>query len=86
MNRPYFKTVKRVNKKVARRLYEAGEEVFFIPCNLRPEPNFWGIGIWEHKDLWGQYKDFDTLVSYYESYNCDNYQGRYTAFYIKQEA
>ncbi len=84
MNRQYFKTVKRVNKKVARRLYEQEKEVLFIPCKCRPEPDIYGLGIWEHKDLWGQYKDFDTLVSWYEFYNCSNELGRYTAFYIEQ--
>ena len=81
-----FKGFKRINKKEARKLYNEGRKVFFIPCNLRPDTNFWGIGIWESKDDWGQYKTFDILVYWYSIYNCDNYQGRYPAYYIKKEA
>ena len=84
MNNYEFKTVKRISKTVARTLYNKGEDVLFIPCNCRPEPDFWGLSIWENKDLDGQYKDFDTLVSYYESYNCRNELGRYAAYYIKK--
>lgn len=74
----------RISKQKARKFYEQGKDVLFIPCNLRPDSPFM-LGIWENKNLDGQYINFDTLVSYYESYNCsDNETGKYAAFYVAQ--
>lgn len=38
--RKYNGSLKRVNKTVAKRLYNSGVDVLFIPCNLHPENNF----------------------------------------------
>ena len=72
----------RIDKRQARKLYDNGAEVLFVPCNVNPV-NSWGLGIWETNNLWGQYKDFNTLVMWFEIYNCNSELGNYTAFYIK---
>ena len=78
-----FNGLERINKTKARKLYENGKDVLFIPCNIRPD-NMWGLGIWENKDLNGQYDNFDELCFWYAAYNCDSYRGRYIAYYIKK--
>lgn len=75
-----FGKYRRIDKRVARRLYDAGEDVLFIPCNMRPD-NMWGLGIVENKYLLGQEETFDKLVNAYTWYNCNNETGRYIAFY-----
>ncbi len=76
------KTLVRISKTRARALYDAGSNVLFIPCKLNPANNFYALGIWQNKNLDGQYETFDKLVSYYEGYNCNAETGNYTAFYI----
>lgn len=76
-----FGKYRRIDKRVARRLYDAGEDVLFIPCNMRPD-NMWGLGIVENKYLLGQEETFDKLVNAYTWYNCTNETGRYVAFYV----
>ena len=80
-----FNTLTRITKRKARQLYNNGDDVLFIPCNLNPENNFYNLGIWENKELDGQYKDFDTLCNNYEYYNCNNETGSYIAFYIRKD-
>ena len=85
MNKYNFKNLERVNKTKARRLYNAGCDVLFIPCKLNPENNFYNLGIWENKELAGQYENFDKLVNAFEFYNCRPDTGNYTAFYINKK-
>ena len=76
-----FGKYRRIDKRVARRLYDAGEDVLFIPCNMRPD-NMWGLGMNLNKDDWSnENRSFDDVVMYFEWYNCNNETGRYTAFY-----
>lgn len=84
MNKYNFSTLDRVTKTRARRLYNSGVGVLFIPCKLNPENNFYCLGIWQNKDLQGQYGDFDKLLNAFEYYNCRPDTGNYTAFYIKK--
>ena len=74
--------IKRIDKRTAKKLYNNGKDVLFIPCNLRPD-NMWGLGIWQNKDLNGQYDDFDKLVMWYSWYNCTAETGKYISFYVK---
>ena len=86
MNYKYdFKSVRRVTKRVARRLYDKGIDVLFIPCKCNPERDVWGLSIWENKELWGQLDSFDAIVNAYTDYNCNYELGKYIAFYIKKE-
>lgn len=84
--RKYNGNLTRINKTTARKYYNAGNDVLFIPCNLHPENNFYNLGIWENKNLCGQYADFDTLCNHYTYYNCNGETGLYIAFYIKKGA
>ncbi len=83
MRKYNFTGFKRINKTMARKIYNSGGDVLFIPCLCNPLNNFYNLGIWENKDLLGQYDTFDNLVNHFEWYNCNNETGRYTAFYIK---
>lgn len=74
----------RINKAQARRLYNYGESVLLTPCNQIPITKKPDLAIWESKDLFGQYDGFDELVEWFETYNCNSQNGRYTAFYIKR--
>lgn len=83
MKRYNFNGLERINKTKAKKIYESGEDVLFVPCNIRPD-NMFGLGIWENNELLGQYDGFNKLCEWYEAYNCDSYNGRYIAFYIKK--
>lgn len=76
--------LKQIQKRTAKKLYEQGKNVFFIPCKLSPYNKVWNLGIWQNKNLNGQYKDFETLYNSYCYYNCTNETGTYIHFYIEQ--
>lgn len=79
------KTIVRINKTMARKLYNNGIDVLFIPCNLRPDSPY-GLGIWENINLGDEKIPFEKLVNHFEIYNCiDSETGKYTAFYIEKE-
>lgn len=85
MKKYNFKTLERINKRAAKKLYNSGVDVLFIPCKCNPENNFYNLGIWENKYLDGQHETFEKLLNEYEYYNCNyNVLGKYTAFYIKK--
>ena len=76
--------VVRISKAMARKLYEEGVDILFIPCNLRPDSP-WGLGIWNSADIWGNTETFDSLVNSFEIYNCCNTEtGNYCAYYVKE--
>ena len=88
---------KRIDKRQARRAYDAGETVILCPCNLRP------FGIWAPEiDInktdylkmgysepfiypdGSSEMDFNRRLMYFEFYNCINTEtGKYSAFYIQ---
>lgn len=76
----------RVNKTVARRLYNNGCDVLLLPCNIRPDSIHIFLGVWENVNLLGQYESFDKLCDWYQIYNCCNQYGKYISFYIRNEA
>lgn len=82
--RQYNGNLTRITKTTAKKLYNAGHDVLFIPCNLHPENNFYSLGIWENVNLCGQYDSFETLCNYFAAYNCNSETGKYIAFYIKK--
>lgn len=81
-----FGKYSRVDKRVARKLYNEGKDVLFVPCNMRPD-NSWGLGILENCENCGNVGwTFDELVENYIWYNCNAETGRYVAFYkIREE-
>lgn len=93
------KNYKRIDKRQAKRLYDAGETVIFCPCNMRPF-GFYNPQIEINKNdiiadngaplIYAdgtRENDFKYIVNSFEFYNCNNTEtGKYTAFYacIKQ--
>lgn len=70
----------RVSKRRARAVYNRGEVLVMIPCNLRPFTP-WHIEAYVSKDRDGE--DFDRLVRQSEPYNCINSEtGLYMAYYV----
>ena len=76
-------TVKRINKRVARKLFDEGKEFWIVPRFQDPLHcgnliNFKGAA-----NYYDGYTSFDALVNAFEYYNCDNERGTYSAFYIE---
>ena len=74
-------TIKQIQKRSAKKLFEAGETIYLQSSNFRP------FGVWSQcmdikKDI--DNKDtFDSIINAFEYYNCSNEQGLYTTFYKK---
>lgn len=84
MNRVKIGGYVRITKKEARRRFNAGENVYLVPCKVSPV-NHWGIMFEAHPDNISSDPDFDKTVMYFEWYNCQyNELGRYPAFYRKE--
>lgn len=72
----------RISKAKARKLYNAGQIVYFCPVNLRP-------GTPWHNECAQQLNSvdpytFEQLVNAFTAYNCINSEtGKYIAFYQK---
>lgn len=83
MNKHKFKSVERVTKTVARRLFNEGVKLLFCPVKWNPECKeeyslSFEIEKMNEPDL---IHDFDTQVNAFEYYNCNYETGYYTAFY-----
>jgi hypothetical protein len=72
---------KRITKRTAERLYEAGHPVLFCPVKLIPG------GVWNNGCIITQKegRTFKQELNAFEYYNCSNATGNYTAFYVKAE-
>lgn len=71
----------KIDKRKARKLYDAGVAIFLIPNNFRVDNN-WGIGSYFDNRCG---KTFDALVNEFEYYNCQSKEtGKYCSFYIKK--
>lgn len=74
-----MKEFKRINKTVARRLYNEGKIIYLHPCKVHPN------SAWMPPTPFIKVTDqteFGKLVNAFEYYNCDNERGRYCAYYI----
>lgn len=72
------KNWQRVSKPMAKQLYEEGNEVYMLPCNIRPE------GMWFQPVLMPMEElSFDKIVNAFRWYNCNKAMGYYPAFYIR---
>lgn len=75
------KKIKQINKTQARKLYEAGETVYLLPCLCSVD------GVWvtpyridkEHAVWWGD--SFDSDVLSFTNYNCCSELGKYPIFF-----
>lgn len=70
---------KRVNKQVARRLFNENKEFWIAAVCMLPQH-----GIMVSKATFTEWDNFDKMVNAFEYYNCDNERGRYAAFYVEQ--
>lgn len=78
-------TLKRINKTLAWRLYDAGYDVYACPCKMNPESHFWPVGVWGNKKKGGDFRDFITFWNCFTYYNCNNETGYYLSYYIKKD-
>lgn len=74
--------MQKINKAVARKLYDANRPFWIVACNLRPQ-----CGILIGSTSFESMADipFDDMVNSFEYYNCSNDTGRYAAFYTDDE-
>lgn len=80
---------RKVNKVVARRLYNEGVQVHLLPCKVNAHIVFDPL----YKYVWIQPSilstdsgvTFDTAVNTFEYFNCNSELGRYAHYYIKTE-
>ena len=71
--------MERINKRVARKLFNEGKTFWITACNMRPERGLlMNAGTYKNELI-----DFDTFVNSFTYYYCCNETGRYPAFYIE---
>lgn len=78
----YGKTVKQVNKSTAEKLFNQGETLFLLPCNMRVN-NMWQSPCPMNKEQssWGD--TFKSMVNSFRYYNCDKERGLYPIFFAE---
>lgn len=74
-----FDGFERVNKTVARRLYNHGMTIYVCAVNVNPNGALGAIPV-NNKD---GFSSFDGMVNGAEYYNCNAECGRYLAYYLK---
>ena len=76
-------TVKRINKRTARKLFNEGKEFWIVP--RFQDPLHWGVLVNYKSDAnyYVGYSSFDSLVNAFEYYNCNNERGCYAAYYVE---
>lgn len=72
------KVYKKVDKRVARKLFDAGGVVHLAPCKANPRVDWVGL-ISVSKELAG----FDTVINEFEYYNCNTELGKRAAYYVE---
>ena len=72
------KVYKKVDKRVARKLFDAGGVVYLAPCKATPW-SYWSGLISIYKESAG----FDTVINEFEYYNCNTELGKRAAYYVE---
>ena len=97
MTRLVFNGYKRISKKAAEKLYNAGEIVRICPIKISPV-NVWGLFADCQKERFtpvsgggfnatvARNREFETVVNAFTFYNCNAETGKYPAFYVKEGA
>lgn len=75
MNNIKFQYFERITKTKARKIYENGGGVYIIPAKCYP------AGVWVSAMVLPNGRAFDSVVNEYTYYNCNNFLGKYPAFY-----
>lgn len=77
---------KRIDKRVARRLFNAGQTIRIVPCKANLNHIMWQGHLFNNKtEFDGEVADFDEVVNSYTYYNCNYETGYYPAFYVEEE-
>lgn len=81
MNKIITKNYERAQKRTAERLYNEGENIYIIGCNMHPE------NLWEAPTMINNVtgRSFEQILNEVEYYNCDSDRGHYLSYYIKRE-
>lgn len=79
MTNKYFYGWKRITKTAARKEFNAGRNVLFIPVNMPVNRDYYCNQVVLNNN---KKENFDTLCNHFEFYNCNNETGKYAAFYI----
>ncbi len=79
------KQIIQVNKRKARKLYDAGYEVFLHPCKMAFD-SIWKEPCEISKEILTDAETkFDKWVNHYQALNCDSEQGRYCRYFVRAE-
>jgi hypothetical protein len=73
---------KRINKTIAKKIYDNGNTIYIAPCNARLN-GILGYPIAINKDN-SDNEDFNIVVNAFIYYNCVNELGRYPSYYVKK--
>ena len=75
--------MQKISKKQARRLYDSGIEVLFVPSKC--VPNIFWRNVRACINQASGEVPFDTFINHYRYYNCDRYNGLGIHFYKLDE-
>ena len=73
----------RVNKKVARQMYNKGKQIWMIPDMMRLDNAWQSPCPISTKDNGGD-REFDARVNEFVYYNCDRVRGHGVKYFVKQ--
>ena len=75
--------MKQIDKRVARKLFSKGCEVWITASNMRPQDGILlNATIYRGTAFFGI--SFDRICNCFTYYNCDNVRGRYPRFYVEE--
>ena len=77
--------MKQIDKRVARKAYDAGYTIWLQPSNLIFD-NVWHYPASVSKNGYSYSGyTFEQVCNYYQAFNCDAQRGRYIHFFIDEE-
>ena len=71
----------KITKALARKMYDNGEEIMFIPSRMKPTSPF---GIWITKPVEAEENAFEKLCNVMFYYNCSPETGMTLHYYAKE--
>lgn len=72
------KVYKKVDKRVARKEFDAGGVVYLAPCKANPRADWVGL-----ISIYKESASFDTAINEFEYYNCNTEMGKRAAYYVE---
>lgn len=78
------KRVRQIRKDVARKLFNAGKDIYFQSSNM-PFGSMWQSPMKAQKNGWSfAGYSFDQICDSFEVYNCDSERGKYIHFFVEE--